>query len=310
MTADLHSVMLPAWHASAVTADPLESLLHLRQHQHDGVRSPHKPLLVLLALGRLARTGSSEISWSEARIDLAELVTDFGPPSKTAAAQKAAYPFTRLRSDMLWVLDADVPMDRVTPLAEQNVKGRFPELVERALRDPAVLRATARSVVEAEFPPTLVPDVLTAAGLDPDEVYATPAVVTTRRRSSAWPAQILNAWDRQCAFCGFDGQLGASSVGLEAAHIRWFNYDGPDDLDNGLALCSLHHKLLDRGVLGLTEDYRIQVSTDYTARTAAGRQIYELADHELRPRPGTPLPDPSHVRWHRTQVFKGLRLTG
>ena len=292
-----------------MAADPLESVLRLRQHQHDGVRSPHKPLLVLLALGRLARTGSSKISWNDARTDLAALITDFGPPSKTATAQKAAYPFTRLRSDGLWVLDADVPMDRVTPLAEQNVTGRFPELVERTLRDSAVLQATARSVVEAEFPPTLIPDVLAATGLDPDEVYGTSAVVTTRRRSSAWPAQILSAWDRQCAFCGFDGQLGSSSVGLEAAHIRWFNYDGPDDLDNGLALCSLHHKLLDRGVLGLTETYRIQVSTDYTARTVADRQVYELADRELQPRPGTPLPGLSHVRWHQTQVFKGLRLT-
>jgi putative restriction endonuclease len=292
-----------------VTADPLESLLRLRQHQHEGVRSPHKPLLVLLALGRLACTGSSQISWAEARTELAELITAFGPPSKTAAAQKAAYPFTRLRSDMLWVIDADVPMDRVTPLAEQHVTGQFPEVVERALRDPQVLRATARSVVEAEFPSTLIPDVLTAAGLDPDEVYGTSAVVATRRRSSAWPAQILSAWDRQCAFCGFDGQLGSSSVGLEAAHIRWFNYGGPDDLDNGLTLCSLHHKLLDRGVLGVTESYQVQVSTDFSARTEAGRQVYELADRELRPRPGTPLPNPSHVHWHQTQVFKGLRLT-
>ena len=40
-------------------------------------------------------------------------------------------------------------------------------------------------------------------------------------------------------------------MGIEAAHIRWFNLCGPDVPDNGLALCALHYKLLDRGALGL-----------------------------------------------------------
>ncbi len=33
-------------------------------------------------------------------------------------------------------------------------------------------------------------------------------------------------------------------MGIGAAHVQWFNVGvgGPDNLDNGLALCSLHHK--------------------------------------------------------------------
>lgn len=292
-----------------MSVDPLKAVLNLRQHQQHGVRSPHKPLLVLLALGRLARTGSSEVPWTAARTDLAALISEFGPPSLTAAAQSAAYPFTRLPSDGLWVLDEDVPLDRVGPLDEHDVRGRFPESVERSLADPAVLRATARAVAEAEFPPTLIADIFTAVGLDMDDVYGGRVVTApARRRSTTWPALVLNAWDRKCSFCGFDGQLGHGSVGLEAAHVRWFNFDGPDELDNGLALCSLHHKLLDRGVLGITDAYRIQVSNDYTARTDAGRLVYDLVDRELEPRLGTPLPAANHIRWHQTQVFKGERL--
>ncbi|GAA1332524.1 hypothetical protein GCM10009660_07110 [Catellatospora bangladeshensis] len=78
------------------------------------------------------------------------------------------------------------------------------------------------------------------------------------------------SWDRQCAFCGFDGQLGAATVGVEAAHIRWFAFDGPDTPDNGLALCSLHHKLFDHGALGLAQDLRITVSAKFTSRTTTG----------------------------------------
>lgn len=43
----------------------------LRQHQQDGKRSPHKPLLVLAALGRLVANGSSITPFSEMESQLA-----------------------------------------------------------------------------------------------------------------------------------------------------------------------------------------------------------------------------------------------
>lgn len=292
-----------------MTSIALERLCALRQHQQDGKRSPHKPLLVLLALGRLSATGSSSLRWESTVDPLAELISEFGPPSLTGKRQSAAYPFTRLRTDGVWELDHDVPMDRVTPLDENGVTGRLSSALETALADRTALHSAARAVAESEFPPSLVPDVLTAVGLQPDIVYGPPVQIDDRRKRSVnWPGRVLLAWDRRCSFCGFDGQLGSGVVGIEAAHIRWFNFDGPDELDNGLALCSLHHKLFDRGAIGLSGDYRIRVSAHYTARTDAGRMVYELADRELEPRPGTPLPAHQHLQWHAEQVFKGEPL--
>jgi putative restriction endonuclease len=197
-----------------VTAQPVPSLLRLRQHQRAGVRSPHEPLLVLLALGRDAQAGSSKRPWSQAQTDLATLLEDFGPPSKTGASQAAAYPFTRLRVDGLWELDVDVPMDRVGALTEQNPTGRFRAAVEKALQDPAVLHATARAVVEGEFPATLIPDVLTAVGLDADAVYGTGVVSAITAAAQLVLGRHL--WGRgtgSAPFCGFGGQLGSGSVG-------------------------------------------------------------------------------------------------
>ncbi|QHY96599.1 hypothetical protein SSPS47_15940 [Streptomyces sp. S4.7] len=28
--------------------------------------------------------------------------------------------------------------------------------------------------------------------------------------------------------------------------MRWWAFDGPDEIDNGLCLCALHHKLFDQ----------------------------------------------------------------
>jgi putative restriction endonuclease len=167
-------------------------------------------------------------------------------------------------------------MDNVGSLRSQPVTGRLEAGLEAALlADPVLLARAARALVEAEFPPTLAPDVLTAVGLDPDVVLGSARVATAvtpeeRTRSRAWALDVLAAWDRQCAFCGYDGQLGAAPVGLGAAHVRCFTHDGPDDLDNGLAACTLDHKLLDRGALGLTAEGRVRVSETYIAPVRRG----------------------------------------
>ncbi len=148
-------------------------LTSLRQHQHNGHRSPHKPLLMLLALGHLAITGSSRVAWSVAEQALAGLIAEFGEPSKTGRAQSAAYPFTRMRADGVWVLDADVPMDLVRPLVEGNVTGSLPSPLEAALlANPAVVMKVARMLVTSNFPDTIAPDVLEAVGLDPHAVLS------------------------------------------------------------------------------------------------------------------------------------------
>jgi putative restriction endonuclease len=290
----------------------VEQLSTLRQYQHNGKRVPHKPLLMLLALGRLAETGSSELPWSDAEDRLADLIAEFGPSTRTSRRQSAAYPFTRLRTDGVWKLSRDVPMDNVGPLDAAPITGRLESSLEKALTRPGQIEEAARFLVDAQFPRTVAPDVLIAVGLDPDEVFGIGTApipdAERRHRSSWWPRAILEAWDRQCAFCGYDGQLGSSSVGLEAAHVRWFNLGGPDELNNGMALCSLHHKLFDRGALGLDEEYRILVSGAFSARTEAAKRVYDLQSRPLQPRPGTALPAVEHVAWHGSEVFRGQPL--
>lgn len=291
----------------------LERLTALRQYQGDGKRAPHKPLLVLLALGQLASTGSSQMPWSLVQARLGALLAEFGTSASHGPAS-AAYPFTRLRSDGVWVLTRDVPNDNIGPLNAEPIEGHFvPEIEQELRRSTESLYAVARSLVESQFPLTLAPDVLTAVGLDPDSVFGSPTAIEAaaegRRRDANWRRQIVAAWDRACAFCGYDGALNGAPVGVEAAHIRWFNFGGPDSLDNGLALCSLHHKLLDRGAIGLSESGTTFVSDAFSAVGDVGRFVYSLHGRELRPRPGARLPAVEYVRWHRHEVFKGDPLT-
>ena len=293
-------------------SNALAQLTALRQYQGDGKRAPHKPLLVLLALGQLAATGSSAMPWSVVQQRLGALLNEFGTSSSTGIAA-AAYPFTRLRNDGVWQLSRDVPNDNLGPLNAEPIDGQFtPEIEQELRRAPEVANAVARSLVEDQFPLTIAPDVLAAVGLDADVIFGASNAgslnTQIRRRDANWRRQVIMAWDRCCAFCGYDGSLLGAPVGLEAAHVRWFNFGGPDDLDNGLALCSLHHKLLDRGAIGFRDPGTIYISDAFTAVGETGRATYALHGRELRPRPGTKLPAAEHVDWHRGEVFKGQPL--
>lgn len=293
-------------------SDVVARLTSLRQYQGDGKRAPHKPLLVLLALGQLQRTGSSAMSWSIVEERLGAMLAEFGTPGRQGSTS-VAYPFTRLRADGVWQLTRDVPDDNVGPLRESPIEGSFTPDLEAALRaSPGEALEAARVIVEQQFPTTVAPDVIAAAGLDPDFVFGAPAALQSdderRRRDPTWRHRILEAWDRSCAFCGYDGSLAGAPVGIEAAHVRWFNFGGPDSLDNGLALCALHHKLLDRGVLGLEDPETVRVSTTFAAVSPTGRAIYDLHGVKLRPRPGTALPSTTYVTWHAEEVFKGQSL--
>ena len=296
----------------ADVSDLIDRLTSLRQYQESGRRSPHKPLLVLLALGHLVNTGSSLMQWQDVDERLGFLLQEFGPPRR--GGPKPEYPFTRLRADMVWQLSRDVPDDQVRPLNQEPISGQFvPDLESRLVSDPSAPYKVARGIVEQQFPMTIASDVLIATGLDPELVFSegldASVSVSERRRSSSWPREILQAWDGSCAFCGFDGQLGGASVAVEAAHVRWFKFEGPDELDNGMALCSLHHKLFDRGVLGLRDPETVMVSEAFSARTDEGRRIYDLHGKRLSPRPGTALPAAGNIRWHLEEVFKAEALS-
>jgi len=227
--------------------DWLERTAQLRQWSRGGTRAPHKPLLLLYALGRFQQDAAVELRYSAVEEDLQRLLTEYGPPNRTTPA----YPFHHLVGDGVW----EVRMDRGpgspgSGVRELRAAGRLaPELRAALRREPELLGRMARVLLDLHFPPSLHGDLCEAVGLElePAETGQLSAAVR-RRRDPRMRERVLTAYEYRCAFCGYDGRIGAVPVGLEAAHVRWCAFAGPDDVDNGLCLCSLHHKL--SGVTG------------------------------------------------------------
>lgn len=278
------------------------------------MRAPHKPLLLLYALGRFQADAEGELRYSAVEGDLKRLLREYGP----ARATTPAYPFHHLVADEVWEVRTDQglgsPGSGVVALRTSGAAGRLaPELRAALRREPSLLGRMARVLLDLHFPPSLHPDLCEDVGLELDPTAAGGAVDSVRRqRSSRMRETVLAAYEYQCAFCGYDGMIGAVSVGLEAAHVRWWAYDGPDDVDNGLCLCSLHHKLFDRGVLGIGHGYRVLVSQHFVGRSDAARaQVTALSGRPLiGPQPGVRPVAPAHVSWHADQVFRGSPRPG
>ena len=293
--------------------DILARFAALRVWRRVGERAPHKPLLVLWALGRVARGEPRLAPYAEVDRALARLLREFGPVRRSMHPE---LPFWHLRTDGVWEVPnaahLRVRAGSSNPprgeLLARGATGGFAPEVEVALRaDPALLAAVCHTVLDAHFPASIHEDLLAAVGLDDATALAGGAVaVSARRRDPAFRQRVLTAYERRCAVCGFDVRLGDVALGLDAAHIMWHQAGGPDTVENGLALCVLHHKLFDRGAFTLSDDYHVELSEHLHGAT--GFDVHLLAFHGRpihEPQTRAYLPAPGHLRWHRREVFQG-----
>ncbi len=74
-------------------------------------------------------------------------------------------------------------------------------------------------------------------------------------RSPQFRQEVLSAYGNRCAMCGVQLEL------IEAAHlVPHAHAKGIDVVENGVALCALHHRSLDTGLLYIESDYSIQMN--------------------------------------------------
>lgn len=284
----------------------------MRVWQRGDRRAVHKPLLVLFALSRVVDGDTAMVDWNVAEPHLKQLLEEFGPDG---SSQTRHNPFWHLRTDGLWQLDGPAEIlarpagatPTLTELRENHVLGGFPPALSDALaRDPQLVASIARRIVDAHFPESIRDDVLAAAGLPPDAAAASTWREQRRRRDPSFREKVLLAYQYRCGVCGHDLRLGRQTVGLEAAHIKWFQAKGPDEVPNGIALCSLHHKVFDLGAFTvLPETYQIVFSQHLNGSDeTTGRMLAYQGAGLILPQAREYFPQPRFLDWHRKEVFK------
>ena len=118
---------------------------------------------------------------------------------------------------------------------------------------------------------------------------------------------VLQAYKSRCALCELDVRLEGQPIGLEAAHIKWHSARGPAQVQNGMALCVLHHKFFDSGLFTVLSDLTVEVG---------GLAVGDSVEESLNKYGGSVLPvipdgpdqrpAPRYLEWHKRAVFKTM----
>ncbi|MCA1292223.1 HNH endonuclease [Paenibacillus sp. alder61] len=276
----------------------IEKLSNLSIWKKNGQRAPHKPLLILLAFAQLQQNNRS-LLYELVRGKLKRLLIEFGPSRKSYHPEE---PFVRLTTDGIWRLSETIDKRHFSDkkLVKDRVEGGFNQEVLSLLQNnDSLIQELSELLLNEHFPETIHQDILDEIGLDFP-------VKKKRKRDPDFRNRILKAYEYSCAVCGFNVRLGHNLVAVDAAHIQWHQAGGPDTEENGIALCSLHHKLFDRGVFTITEERELLVAEQ--AYGTHGFEEWLMRFHGKKVRsPINPLyiPEEKYISWHVREVFRG-----
>lgn len=118
------------------------------------------------------------------------------------------------------------------------------------------------------------------------------------QRDPKFLQKVRRAYNERCAVCEIRRETPDGRPEVEAAHIKSVGDGGPDTLENGMALCRLHHWAFDNGWLAVDDEYRVLVREDPEKDGYA--DFAEYADKSLHiPDDPDSQPSLSFLRHHR-----------
>jgi putative restriction endonuclease len=264
-----------------------------------------KPLLLLLLISRIEndRVEENRFQYDDIEKKLDLLIREHGG-RPTPSGSKPEQPFYHLRSSQFWILRtqqeyAPGRTALISDLRRPESYGAFQPKVFRLLRSSGEARArVVDSILNEWWPETLHGDIREDLGLDR---------LDSRRRAQRdrqFTIDVLENFRYSCAFCGFHAVLNRVATGIDAAHVHWHSLNGPDDVENGIALCKLHHWAFDKGILGINDDSRICIASVFSAQQDGGLPLESLVNRNLAVQPRRPIAK-RFLDWHRNNVYLG-----
>lgn len=136
----------------------------------------------------------------------------------------------------------------------------------------------------------------------PKEGLERERLVRVRVNQRFFRSTVLTSYSSQCCITG----LTIPSL-LTASHIAPWAKDPNNRMNprNGLCLNLLHHKAFDVGLITITPEFRVRVSSTLENSTAdqPNHAFFEAYNNELARLPRRFLPDPMLLEWHNNTVF-------
>ena len=306
----------------AAIEDLLERFTKLkRAGLKGGGKAPHKYLLLLFAISQCLKGEERMMPYQTVTKGLTPLLERYAPYTKHL---RPNLPFWHLQNDGIWELD-DPSLVRkgvtkkpsISDLA-QRCGGLSRNDYDLFSQNHSIALIVVHRILNLLYPASLHDQILETAGINDEsniKEYKKRKNIEKliwhqrRWRDPKFPKQVIKAYDKQCAVCRFSIRLNDKPVGLEAAHIRWHQHNGPEYVSNGLALCAMHHELFDAGAFTVAPDvYKVHVSNQFSGH-GDDEMLGRFDEQPLArlPREKSEYPSQEHLLWHIDNIYRGPR---
>ena len=218
-----------------------------------------------------------------------------------------------------------LPFDQDVPF---QVDGRYPEqsVLNESQKVSGRAQAAVRTIPDADFNRIIALGVAADAELPRVDLISKGSALAEEQvsyefeqdrtrmltlrtvRDRVFRSKVIDAYDRRCAFTGFQFINGGGRAEVEAAHIKSVGAKGPDVVQNGLALSGTVHWMFDRGLLTVADDRSILMSNQINDVDGVRKILLPGAIAKF-PENSKYHPDPKFLRWHREHCFKGAALS-
>ncbi|WP_088102990.1 phosphorothioated DNA-binding restriction endonuclease [Halalkalibacter urbisdiaboli] len=283
----------------------IEELDKIRTYKGSKIgASLKKPLFLLLLISLIegGKVKRNKFYFPDIERELDLLIRTFGG---RVGKGKPEQPFHHLNSSIIW--DIHVPYGTrfsnketlpISVLRDPETYGYINNEIFKLLSSDNIARAEAAQFILGKYwPETVQKDIA-------DLLNLPVKAISKQKRDRNFVDKVLANYRHKCAICGFSSLFNQVPFGLDAAHIQWHAYGGPDNLGNGLALCKLHHWALDRGVVTIEPDkFEIILSSKFVAQEEISISFLEnIKGSKLQQFRDVP-PDKRFMAWHNENVF-------
>ena len=287
--------------------DYLKAINRIKVNKKGSVISLHKPLLLLLAIAELMNRRENHFLYREMEGSMRMLLAKYG--LKNTKKLNPFFPFFHLSSDpLLWQCSVDKCRVNLSGSVSRSLMLEASAQFPAEFFDFLSVTGNAESVVTALlknfWPEAYHDDILTDLGIE-DLIGKSQAMKAERqRRGRQFVEEVLDCYERKCAICEQSVRLGDALMGIDACHVKPIQHFGEDVVNNGIALCKLHHWAFDRGAISISKEMELLVSPKLN-----GSRI-EMYYHEYSGKPLFVPRNPSavlleeNVQYHRRYIFE------
>lgn len=237
-----------------------QELDSIKLNRTGNVVSLHKPLLLLLTISEVIRGHKNQFLYDDLESSLTSLLSKYG--LKNTKTVNPQYPFIYLASNAtIWHCTLDKgTLKHPDAARRKDLLGSFGSFSTEFYQFISSQNNAIKCIqhlLDSYWPEAYHAEILYDLGVF--ELGSTQNSAK-KDRSRKFVEEVLDAYERKCAICYQSIRLGDTLVGIDACHLKPIQHFGDDNINNGIALCKIHHWAIDRGAISISNEMSLMVS--------------------------------------------------